>query len=123
MIEEPIRTEVAINMLTMVGDLPGLAVKLESATTQGRDRARLDLATTYLALGDEARARPILEATVVEAIRLPDDAFTVAEGAVALELLGRTDQALRSADRAVQLAPERLDAVNAPQVAMLRAWS
>jgi TolB-like protein/Tfp pilus assembly protein PilF len=122
MIEEPARTEAAVYMLTMVGDLPGLAATLESATAQGRDRARLDLATTYLALGDEARARPILEATVVEAIRLPDDAFAVAEGAVALELLGRTDEALRSADRAVQLAPERLDAVNAPQVAMLRAW-
>jgi TolB-like protein/Tfp pilus assembly protein PilF len=122
MLEGPLRTELAIGMLTIIGDLPGLATFLESATAQGRDRARLDLATTYLALGDEARARPFLEATVVEAIRLPDDAFAVAEGAVALALLGRTDEALRSADRAVQLAPERLDAVNAPQVAMLRAW-
>lgn len=121
-LEEPVRTELAIEMLTVIGDLAGLATTLEAATKQGRDRARLDLATTYLALGDEARARPILEATVVEAIRLPDDAFAVAEGAVALQLLGRTDEAVPSADRAVKLAPERLDAVNAPQVAMLRAW-
>lgn len=42
--------------------------------------------------------------------------------AVALELLGRHAEALRAADEAVRLAPEDRDAVNAPQVAMLRAW-
>jgi hypothetical protein len=42
--------------------------------------------------------------------------------AVALELLGRRAEALRLADEAVRLAPEARDAVNAPQVAMLRAW-
>jgi len=42
--------------------------------------------------------------------------------AVALELLGRHAEALRAADEAVRLAPEDRDAVNAPRVAMLRAW-
>ena len=42
--------------------------------------------------------------------------------AVALELLGRRAEALRAADEAVRLAPEDRDAVNGPNVAMLRAW-
>ena len=52
----------------------------------------------------------------------PDDAYAHVFAAVALELLGRHAEALRAADEAVRLAPEDRDAVNAPRVAMLRAW-
>jgi hypothetical protein len=46
----------------------------------------------------------------------------LAEGAVALALLGRGNEALQAAERAVTLAPERTDAINGGSVAMLRAW-
>jgi hypothetical protein len=52
----------------------------------------------------------------------PDDAYENVFAAVALELLGRRAEALRAADEAVRLAPEDRDAINAPHVAMLRAW-
>ena len=42
--------------------------------------------------------------------------------AVALELLGRRAEALRAADEAVRLEPEDRDALNGPNVAILRAW-
>ena len=41
---------------------------------------------------------------------------------MALELLGRRAEALRAADEAVRLAPEDRDALNGPNVAILRAW-
>ena len=67
------------------------------------------------------RARPYLT-KAASAPLAPDDAYAHVFAAVALELLGRHAEALRAADEAVRLAPEDRDAVNAPRVAMLRAW-
>jgi TolB-like protein len=69
--------------------------------------------------------QPDLPETKVASTPLaPNDAdgYEYVLAAVALELLGRRAEALRAADEAVRLAPEARDAVNAPQVAMLRAW-
>src|SRR4030095_10783800 len=50
------------------------------------------------------------------------DGISLSEGAVALELLGRTAEAVRAADEGVRLYPEARDAVNGPDVAIRRAW-
>ena len=111
MLEEPDRTDARSRMLTGTATSPA-SQRCLSRHGRGRDRA-LDLALVYLTLGDEvARGRSSRRRSVEASA--PDHALVVAEGAVALELLGRTDEALRSADRAVQLTPERRDAVNGP---------
>jgi tetratricopeptide (TPR) repeat protein len=79
------------------------------------------LGVTHTAAGDSDRARPYLT-KVASAPLAPDNAYAHVFAAVALELLGKRAEALRLADEAVRLAPEARDAVNAPQVAMLRAW-
>jgi TolB-like protein/Tfp pilus assembly protein PilF len=109
-------------MLTAIGDLKGLATLFESAPVEDPERSDLKLALVYLALGDRRRAQPYLETAAADASTSPDDSATLAEAAVALELLGRTSEAVRLADRAVQLTPERRDAVNGPTIAMQRAW-
>ena len=81
-----------------------------------------ELAVIYLALGDQPRAQPYLVAAAAGASSQPEDIYALAWGAVALELLGRTSDAVRTADQAVRLMPERRDAVNGPTIAMLRAW-
>ncbi len=86
------------------------------------DRSDLKLALVYLAQRDGRRARPLRETVVAAMSTRPDDAINLADGAVALEQLDRTSEAVRAADRAVQLTPERRDEVNGPTIAMLRAW-
>jgi tetratricopeptide (TPR) repeat protein len=107
------------------GDLEDLAAYLESADPSEFDslsNRSADLALTYAALGDMARARPHLISLVEEMKRAPDDALALSHGAVALVLLGRPEEAVRAADAAVRLTPEAGDAVNGPTVALQRAW-
>jgi len=79
------------------------------------------LGLAHTAAGRPELARPYLEATVEFMDKVPD-AAGLSEGAVALELLGRTAEAVRAADEAVRLRPEARDAVNGPDVAIRRAW-
>ena len=82
------------------------------------------LGVAYAAAGDSESARPYL-AAVASPPRASDDydsGYYHAYSAVALELLGRRAEALRAADLAVRVAPEDRDAVNGPNVAILRAW-
>ena len=51
-----------------------------------------------------------------------DDVLAVRTDDVARDLSGVAAVALRAADEAVRLMPEVTDAVNAPQIALLRAW-
>jgi TolB-like protein len=112
-------------MLLANGDLQGYANSLQAISDEefvfGASR-ELNLATTYLALGDERRAQPYLDSVIDRLSTHADDALLVAEGAVALELVGRSDEAVLTADRAVRLRPEQSDALNGSWVAMLRAW-
>ena len=109
-------------MLICTGDVAGQIALYESASegdlTESRDYL---LGVTHTAAGHPDRARPYLT-RVASTPLAPDNAYAHVFAAVALELLGRRAEALRLADEAVRLAPEARDAVNAPQVAMLRAW-
>lgn len=111
-------------MLICTGDLAGQIALYESVSEGdphwGPEPLDYLLGVTHTAAGDRDRARPYLT-KVASAPLAPDDAYGNVFAAVALELLGRRAEALR-ADEAVRLAPEDRDAVNAPQVAMLRAW-
>src|SRR5688572_31524426 len=80
----------------------------------------VELGRATAALGDRARARPYLQ-SVVDETRAPDG-VPLTDGAVALALLGRPDEAVRAADEAIRLVPESRDAVNGPTVAVQRAW-
>jgi len=85
----------------------------------------LVLGLDHTAAGRPERARPYLEASV-EAIAAfmgkNPDGYGLSQTAVALELLGRTAEAVRAADEAVRLLSEARDAVNEPEVALRRAW-
>jgi tetratricopeptide (TPR) repeat protein len=109
-------------MLICTGDLAG-QIELYEKVSEGDLPEPLDylLGVTHTAAGDPDRARPYLT-KVASTPLAPDDAYAHVVAAVALELLGRRAEAQRLADEAVRLAPEDRDAVNAPQVAMLRAW-
>ena len=121
-LSEEERTIHGERMLTGTGDMEGLATLLESLPAEDPWRSDLNLALVYLTLGDERRARPLLETAATAGSKLSDHSLVVAEAAVALEALGRTREAVPMADRAVQMTPERRDAVNGPTIAMLRAW-
>ena len=85
----------------------------------------LVLGLAHTAAGRPERARPYLEASV-EAIAAfmgkNPDGYGLSHTAVALELLGRTAEAVRAADEAVRFLSETRDAVNEPEVALRRAW-
>src|SRR5262245_584459 len=105
------------------GDLTGFAAQLETADPsdfESPSERDWELALTYAALGKLAQARPYLE-LVIETMA-DSDAPTLRDGAVALALLGRPNEALRAADEAVHLTPESTDAVNGPTMALYRAW-
>ena len=114
-------------MLRCTGDLAGQITLYESVSEGDlRIPEPLDylLGVVHTAAGDPDRARPYLTA-VASAPRSPDDAYPgygFVFAAVALELLGRRAEALRAADEAVRLEPEDRDALNGPNVAILRAW-
>ena len=112
-------------MLVCTGDVAGSIALYESASEGDLwTIAPLDylLGVTHTATGHPDRARPYLT-KVASTPRAPDDPYAPhVFAAVALELLGKRAEALRSGGQAVRLAPEARDAVNAPQVAMLRAW-
>ena len=113
-----------ISMLMCTGDLAGSIALYETVSEGDQESPEpLDylLGVTHTALGDLDRARPYLTA-VASAPRPSDDAYAHVFAAVALELLGRRSEALRAADEAVRLAPEDRDAVNGPNVAIVRAW-
>jgi TolB-like protein/Flp pilus assembly protein TadD len=113
-----------ISMLMCTGDLAGSIALYETVSEGDQESPEpLDylLGVTHTALGDLDRARPYLTA-VASAPRRADDAYAHVFAAVALELLGRRSEALRAADEAVRLAPEDRDAVNGPNVAIVRAW-
>ena len=85
----------------------------------------LVLGLDHTAAGRPERARPYLEASVEAIAALMGknpDAYGLSQTAVALELLGRTAEAVRAADEAVRLLSEARDAVNEPEVALRRAW-
>jgi len=106
------------------GDLAGYAAFLEGVDASQLERAAdrdVELARTYAALGDLARARPFLESLVDEMERSPDGE-TLSDGAIALVLLDRSEEAIRAADEAVRQTPESRDAVNGSRVAVRRAW-
>jgi len=104
------------------GDFAGYAAFLEAADRSEFESASnrvVELGRATAALGDRARARPYLQ-SVVDETRAPDG-VPLTDGAVALALLGRPDEAVRAADEAIRLVPESRDAVNGPTVAVQRA--
>jgi tetratricopeptide (TPR) repeat protein len=113
-------------LLTCTEDLANL-IELHERLVDARSEnwsfelPELVLGLAHTAAGRPQRARPYLEATVAFMDKNPDGG-SLSEGAVALELLGRTAEAVRAADEAVRLRPEARDAVNGPEVAMRRAW-
>ena len=112
-------------MLICTGDRAGQIALYESASEGDLAPESLDylLGVTHTAAGHPDRARPYLTKVASTSLAPNDaDGYEYVFAAVALELLGRRAEALRAADEAVRLAPEDRDAVNAPQVAMLRAW-
>jgi tetratricopeptide (TPR) repeat protein len=124
LLSEEDRTNVRYLMLLANGDLAGVVGLLQAHVQDDLWLGSRDfiLATTLLALGDAKRARQHLDATVAGLSTNYDSSGAVAEGAIALELLGRSSEAIKAADRAVALRPERTDAINGTWVAMLRAW-
>lgn len=114
-------------LLICTGDLAGLAQLYEQTPADELIAAKdYMLGVTYSAMGDAKRAAPHLEATAA-AGGAPDEIVThtgtaLADAAVALELLGRRDDALRTADEAVSVMPESRDALNGPQLSLKRAW-
>ncbi len=116
------RAIIAYVTYTCTGDLPGLIAWYESAAHDEVAGSRdYTLGVAYAAVGDPARARPHLE-LVAAAAREPTSTGSNAEGAVALELLGEHELAMRAIDEAVRRVPESRDAAAGPAVAMLRAW-
>jgi tetratricopeptide (TPR) repeat protein len=105
-ISEDERTFHGERMLTGTGDLEGLARLVEKAPAGERQSRDGELAVIYLALGDQPRAQPYLVAAAAGASSQPEDFYALAWGAVALELLGRTSEAVRKADQAVRLVPD-----------------
>ncbi len=114
-------------MLICTGDLAGqiaLYQRVSEGDLSTPEPTDYLLGVAYAAAGDSERARPYL-AAVAFAPRASDDyysGYSHVFSAVALELLGRRAEALRLADEAVRVAPEDRDAVNGPNVAILRAW-
>jgi len=89
------------------GDLAGYAAFVEAADRSEFESASnrvVELGRATAALGDRARARPYLQ-SVVDETRAPDG-VPLTDGAVALALLGRPDEAVRAADEAIRLVPE-----------------
>jgi tetratricopeptide (TPR) repeat protein len=106
------------------GDLAGYAAFLEAADPSEFESASnrlVELGRASAALGNRARARPHLQLLVDEMTSSPDG-MPLTDGAVALALLDRPDEAVRAADQAIRLVPESRDAVNGPTVAVQRAW-
>ena len=106
------------------GDLAGYAAFLEAADPSEFESAShrlVELGRASAALGNRARARPHLQSVVDEMTSAPDG-MSLTDGAVALALLDRPDEAVRAADQAIRLVPESRDAVNGPTVAVQRAW-
>ncbi len=109
------------------GDLAGLAQRYEHTRADELIAAKdYMLGVTYAALGDTKRATPHLRATAamasVPSENVAQTGSALADAAVALELLGRHDEAVLAADQAVRVMPESRDALNGPQVALKRAW-
>ena len=111
-------------MLICTGDFAGQIALYESASEGDLAPEPLDylLGVMHTAAGHPDRARPYLTKVASKPLTPDGYGYEYVFAAVALELLGRRAEALRAADEAVRLAPEARDAVNAPQVAMLRAW-
>jgi len=124
------KSDRAINahvMLTCVGDLEGLIDWYEQKPPDELAGSRdYTLGVAYAALGDAKSARPHLEVAADPVRNVEDDTYansiSLAEGAVALELLGEHDAALHAIDIVVREVPENRDAVSGPTVALLRAW-
>lgn len=114
-------------MLTCLEDLHGLLELLESIDADEAEgymgmEPRLSLALAYLLTGQADRAQPHLLA--IAATASEEDPFSVPlpHLAIALELLGQSEEAVRVADAAVRLLPAERDALNGPTIAMARAW-
>jgi TolB-like protein/Flp pilus assembly protein TadD len=117
----------ASDTLLALRDLPGLIEYYERAPEDGLYFARdYILGVLFMATGDITRARPHLEAAAAHGRATPfrqDDLnFTLSDAAVALELLGEHDAAVRAADEAVRRRPESIDAANGADLALRRAW-
>lgn len=122
---EPILAHV---LLTCTGDLPNLIPLYERLLDADGwegwtfEDPELLLGLAHTAAGSPERARSHLEgvATLLEKHR--DHGVALSQLAVALQLLGRTDEAVRAADEAKRLYPEARDALNGPHLALRRAW-
>ncbi len=114
-------------LLICTGDLAGLAQHYEQTPADELIAAKdYMLGVTYVSLGDPKRAAPHLEASAAmtssSEASVAQAGLALADAAVALELLGRHDEAVRAADQAVGVMPESRDALNGPQIALKRAW-
>jgi tetratricopeptide (TPR) repeat protein len=109
-------------MFTCLGDYAALIALYEGAPEEefGSESRQYRLGLAHLAAGAPERARPYLDAAVVEGLN-ERDPHDLVHAAVALELLGRRTEALRAADAAIPLLPKR-DAVNNPYIEITRAW-
>jgi TolB-like protein len=123
---EPIYAHILLTCTEDRTNLIGLHERLVGARGMGiLEVPELVLGLAHTAAGRPERARPYLEASVEAIAALMDknpDGHGLSQTAVALELLGRTAEAVRAADEAVRLLPEARDAVNGPEVALRRAW-
>jgi TolB-like protein len=121
---EPILAHVLLSCTEDLASLIGLYERLlDAGGWEGWtfEDPGLLLGLAHTAAGRSERARPHLEAFVA-LVDKDADGNAQSQAAVALELLGRTADALRAADEAVHLYPEARDAVNGPSVAIRRSW-
>ena len=88
----------------------------------GGEAMAVRLALAHLIAGQPDRARPYLLEVASANESAAADPYSLADRAIALELLGQSDAAVRAADAAVQARPISRDALNGAQVAMTRAW-
>jgi TolB-like protein/cytochrome c-type biogenesis protein CcmH/NrfG len=83
------------------------------------------LAVAYAEAGDEraaqAEAGRVLDVMRGETVKQPDNGFIWAYMGVAYSLKGERDEALRCADKAVEIVPESRDSLDGPSLSLLRA--
>ena len=114
-------------LLAATGDVAG-QIELFEDMVSGAVRnelggpPELKLAMAHIVAGHPERARPYLLTVAEPRTDGTMDAYVNPHRAMALELLGRSEEAVQVADSAVELVPATRDAINGPETAILRAW-
>jgi adenylate cyclase len=116
-------------LLTATGDLAGqieLFEQIRAGQVEdpgvGGEAMTVRLALAHLNAGQPDRAQPYLLEVASSNESAAADPYSLEDRAIALELLGQSDAAVRAADAAVEARPISRDALNGAQAAMTRAW-